>query len=196
MSTLTNGLPDPLLRSAEAAYSHPPRAYHSWRHVQEVLGHLATVPRWQRPREVVLAALFHDAVYEAGRTDNETKSAALAADAIARFMPDAGLDLAYVRRLIELTASHGTLDDETLDDDARHFLDADMAILGSAPDAFAAYDAGIAQEYGHIPKLVFTFNRRRFLKRLLRAPRIFLSDFFHQRFDAAARANLRRALDE
>jgi predicted metal-dependent HD superfamily phosphohydrolase len=149
---------------------------------------------WKHPREVELAALFHDAIYEAGRSDNEAKSAQLAAAAIAQFLPDAGVDVAYVRRLIELTARHGKLDDEPLDDDAKHFLDADMAILGSEPSAFDAYNDGIAREYAHIPRLVFDFNRRRFLKRLLEAPRIFLSDFFHARFDAAARANLRRAL--
>ena len=194
MSTLTNGLPETLLRAAEAAYARPVRAYHSWAHVQEVLRHLATVPAWHHPREVTLAAVFHDAIYEAGRSDNEARSAALAADAIAQFMPNDGVDVAYVRRLIELTARHGKLGDEALDDDARHFLDADMAILGSAPDAFDAYDAGIATEYAHVPKLIFQFNRRRFLKRLLESPRIFLSDLFHARLDAAARANLRRAL--
>lgn len=194
MSTLTNGLPETLLRAAEAAYARPVRAYHSWAHVQEVLRHLSLVPRWEHPREVALAALFHDAIYEAGRADNEVKSAELAAEAIARFLPPASVDVAYVRRLIELTARHGKLDDEALDDDARHFLDADMAILGSAPETFDAYDAGIATEYAHVPKLIFQFNRRRFLKRLLESPRIFLSDLFHQRLDAAARANLRRAL--
>ncbi len=196
MSTLTNTLPDALVRSAEAAYGRPPRAYHSWTHVQEVFRHLASVPSWKHPREVELAALFHDAIYEAGRSDNEAKSAELAASAIAQFIPNAGIDVPYVRRLIELTARHGKLDDEVLDDDARHFLDADMAILGSEPAAFDAYNAGIAKEYAHVPKLVFDFNRRRFLKKLLEAPRIFLSEFFHARFDAAARANLRRALNE
>lgn len=195
MSTLTNGLPETLLRAAEAAYGRPPRAYHSWTHVQEVLRHLSTVPRWEHQKEVALAAIFHDAVYEAGRSDNEARSADLAVETIAQRMPADGIDLAYVRRLIELTARHGKLDDEPLDDDTRHFLDADMAILGSAPEAFAAYDAGIAQEYSHIPRLVFNFNRRRFLKKLLDSPRIFLSEFFHERFDAAARTNLHRALE-
>lgn len=194
MSTLTNTLPETLLRAAEAAYGHPPRAYHSWAHVQEVFRQLASVPAWQRPREVELAALFHDAVYDARRSDNEAKSAELAADAIARCLSGAGLDVAYVRRLIELTARHGKLHAEPLDDDAKHFLDADMAILASEPAVFDAYCDGIAREYGHVPKLLFDFNRRRFLTRLLESPRIFLSDFFHARLDERARANLRRAL--
>jgi predicted metal-dependent HD superfamily phosphohydrolase len=163
-----------------------------------VLRHLETVasgPGWARPREVELAALFHDAVYVAGRSDNELKSADLALEAITTFLPGVGLDTAFVRRLIELTARHGKLDRAELDDDTRLFLDCDMAILGSEPVAFDAYDAAIAVEYAHVPGLVYRFNRRRFLKHLLEVDRIFLSDFFHARLDGAARANLRRTLD-
>ncbi|MGV3625815.1 MAG: hypothetical protein ACO1OB_33700 [Archangium sp.] len=194
MSTLTNTLPEGLLRVAVAAHVVPPRAYHSWVHVQEVLGHMAAVPGWLRPREVALAAVFHDAVYVAGRSDNESKSAQLAAEAITTFGPT-GVDIEFVRALIELTARHGKLERTSLDDDSRHFLDCDMAILGSTPERFDAYDAAIAAEYAHVPRLIYRFNRRRFLSRLLESPRIFLSDFFHARLDAAARANLRRALD-
>jgi len=45
-----------------------------------------------------------------------------------------------------------------------------------------------------VPGFLYRAGRRRFLQGLLRAPRIFLSDFFDQRLDAAARANLRRQL--
>ena len=71
-----------------------------------------------------------------------------------------------------------------------------MAILGAEPRAFDAYDRGIAEEYrGHIPGFLFRLNRKRFLKGLLARERIYLSDWFHQRYDAQARANLRRAID-
>jgi predicted metal-dependent HD superfamily phosphohydrolase len=201
MSTLTHtaqALPEGLLRAAEAAHATPPRAYHSFAHVREVLGHVAEVaagPGWQRPREVKLAALFHDAVYVIGRSDNEARSADLAAEAIATWLPGAGLDVAFVRTLIALTARHGRIGPDGLDADTRHFLDCDMAILGAAPARFDAYDAAIAEEYlGRVPGPIFRFNRRRFLAGLLERERIFLSDFFHERLDAAARANLRRVL--
>jgi predicted metal-dependent HD superfamily phosphohydrolase len=202
MSTLTNfptDFPEGLLRAARVAHDHPPRAYHHFGHVLALQGHLAQLvadgPGLTHPAEVHLAALFHDAVYVAGRSDNEAKSAELAAEAIATFLPTAAVDPARVRHLIDLTARHGKLDAATLDADARHFVDADMAILGAPSAEFDAYDAAIATEYRDaVPSLIYRFNRRRFLARLLDAERIYLSDYFHARFDAPARANLRRAL--
>lgn len=185
------------------AYSTPLRAYHDFNHVRAVLRHfdaVATGPGWLQPREVYLAMLYHDAIYEAGRRDNEARSARLAQEHIAGWLPDAGLDAERVAGLIELTARHGQLTSSDLDSDAcaadaRYFLDCDMAILGAPPEAFDAYDRGIAEEYaGHVPGWLFRRNRSRFLRALLKRERIFLSDFFHARLDAQARANLRRAL--
>ena len=185
-----------------ASYAQPSRAYHNFAHVQDVLRHFTDVvagPGWHRPREVYLAVLYHDAIYEAGRRDNETRSAQLAREHIARWLPERGLDADRVAALIELTARHGSFRPEDFAgedaDDTRLFLDCDMAILGADPAAFDAYDRGIAAEYrGHVPGWLFRGNRRRFLKALLARERIFLSDFFHARYDTQARSNLRRAI--
>lgn len=195
-------LPTALLSALEAAYATPPRAYHDFQHVQEVLRHFAAVsagPGWTQPAEVYLAALYHDAIYEAGREDNESHSAGLAMAQIAQWLPEAGIDALRVAELINLTARHGQLSTRDFGDDGfaldtRHFLDCDMAILGAEPVVFDAYDHGIEEEYrGHVPGFLFRLNRRRFLKGLLARERIFLSEFFHQRYDAAARSNLERA---
>ena len=127
-------VPEGLMRAVISAYATPPRAYHSFAHVQEVLRHLATVPVWTHPNEVSLAALFHDAIYVAGRKDNEAKSAELARSAIDTFLAKASVDVPRVVALIELTAKHGSVTPP--DADAAHFLDADMAILGSDAATF------------------------------------------------------------
>ena len=184
------------------AYADPPRAYHSLGHVEALLrlyDEVAVGPGWSQPREVYLAILFHDAVYDARRDDNEARSAALAAEAIARWLPDAGIDIARVTELIELTAQHGrrVADDFPRDapgDDTRRFLDCDMAILGAAPAVFDAYDRAIATEFRHLPRWTYALGRRRFLQAMLARERIFLDDGFHARFDAQARHNLRRAV--
>jgi predicted metal-dependent HD superfamily phosphohydrolase len=196
MDLIPMPLPAGQLAEIDAAHSRPPRAYHNLGHVQALLRHhhdVAAGPGWRQPREVALAMLYHDAVYEAGRADNEARSALMAREAIARWLPDAGVDAARVAELIELTARHGRLRGEELDADAALFLDADMAILGAPPEVFDAYDRGIAEEYrGKVPGFLFRLNRRRFLKGVLAQPRIFFSDFFHERYDAQARENLRR----
>ncbi|TAA38479.1 HD domain-containing protein [Pseudoxanthomonas winnipegensis] len=189
-------LPPAQRQALEQAYATPPRAYHSIDHVQEVLRQFDAVaqgPGWRQPREVQWAALYHDAIYVAGRGDNEARSAQLAQAHLEQW-PQPGVDVARVVELIELTARHGALSPGDVDAEAALFLDCDMAILGAAPEVFDAYDRGIASEYaGVVPGFIFRRKRRQFLKDLLQRERIYLSDFFHARLDAAARANLRRA---
>lgn len=195
-------LPAPMRESIEAAYVAPPRAYHSIAHVATLLQHYADVALdtgWAQPVEIYLAILYHDAIYDARQGDNEARSARLAVDAIGRWLPGAGVDVARVAGLIELTARHGhhAPDDFAADargDDTRRFLDCDMAILGADAAQFDAYDRGIAAEYRHVPRWLYALNRRRFLKSLLARGRIFLDDGFHARLDAQARHNLRRAV--
>ncbi|PZP62383.1 MAG: hypothetical protein DI597_05785 [Pseudoxanthomonas spadix] len=188
-------LPPAQRQALEQAYATPPRAYHSIDHVQEVLRQVDAVaqgPGWRQPREAQLAALYHDAIYVAGRGDNEARSAQLARAHLAQW-PQPGVDMARVADLIELTARHGGLSPGDVDAEAALFLDCDMAILGAAPEVFDAYDRGIASEYaGVVPGFIFRRKRRQFLKDLLQRERIYLSEFFHARLDAAARANLRR----
>ena len=70
-----------------------------------------------------------------------------------------------------------------------------MAILAAAPERFDAYDRQITQEYrGTMPAWLFRHYRRKFLKGVLGAPRIYLSEHFHSCCDDAARANLARVL--
>ena len=196
-------LPAEQMQALRVAYVTPPRAYHGFDHVEAVLARFDEVadgPGWHRPREAWLAVLYHDAIYVAGRSDNESRSAELAVDAIGRWLPDAGIDAGRVARLIELTARHGHIGPADVGtgadaDDARHFLDCDMAILGAEAGPFDAYDRGIAEEYrGRVPGWMFRRGRRRFLEALLASERIFLSEYFHVRLDVQARENIRRAL--
>lgn len=178
----------------EAAYQTPPRAYHNIQHVHEVSAHYKHVTDsvgWQHPKEVYLAVLYHDAVYQAGRKDNEVRSAELAVEAAKKYLGSESIDLGTLRQLIELTAGHGHLKAEDIDQDSKLFVDCDMAILGSDPQQFLAYDKAIASEYrGKLPGWMFQFLRRKFLKNLLDSPRIYLSDIFFESHEARARANI------
>ena len=118
-------------------------------------------------------------------TFNATAAPALALDAAP------ALDRCV--ELILLTARHGALEPAAVGADTAHFLDCDTAILAAPPAEFDAYDAGVAAEYRRVPADAFRAGRRAFLTGLLARPRIFLSNRFHTRLDAAARANLARA---
>ncbi len=185
-------LPDSLVAELAAAYGEPHRAYHNVTHIAEVLGwfdRVADDVGWHRPAEVYLAIVFHDAIYQSGAKDNEARSAAWAQSAT---LDGEAVDRARVAELIELTARHGSV--TSADHDAALFLDSDMAIIGSPADTFAAYDAAIAVEYARVPRDAYAAGRRKFLSGLLAKPRIFLTDYFHAKLDAQARANLAAAL--
>jgi predicted metal-dependent HD superfamily phosphohydrolase len=192
-----SSLPEALVARARAAHDTPGRHYHTFEHVAEVLERLAEAARdvgRTTPLATTLAAVFHDAVYVVGRRDNEAESAKLARHVIDEDMASATDEAPRVEQLILLTARHGALAAEDVDVDAAFFVDADMAILGAAPERFAAYDRDIALEYAAVPSELFAAGRKRFLEGLLARPRVYLSDYFHARFDAPARANLRRAI--
>ena len=71
----------------------------------------------------------------------------------------------------------------------------EVSVSGADAAAFDAYDRAIAEEYRDaVPGVLYRINRRRFLRGLVRRDRIYLSAFFHEHLDAAARANLRRRL--
>jgi predicted metal-dependent HD superfamily phosphohydrolase len=183
-----------MLARIRAAYATPPRAYHCWSHVEDVLRRYHEVgSEWEQPTEVLLAVLLHDAVYAAGAADNEERSAELALRLVEQHMPGESLETARIAELIRLTARHGSLTPDDVDADAALFLDCDMAILGSASGVYDRYEAAIRDEYAHLPPDAYAAGRRAFLTALLDSPRIFLSDHFHARLDAAARENLRRA---
>lgn len=198
-------LPPAQMQALQQAYAEPARGYHNWNHVVEVLRHYDDVEAgsgWHKPREVLIAILYHDAVYVPGRKDNEARSAQLAVAHLRQWPGKTDIDAQRVCELIVATAHHGEHSPQSIGegpdaDDMRHFLDCDMAILGAYTDAFDNYERGIAQEYrGVVPGFIFRAKRRSFLRKLLKKPRIYLSDEFHSRFDAKARANLRRTLDD
>lgn len=179
-------LPDDVARELATAYSEPHRAYHNLTHIAELLGwfdRVADDVGWQNAADVYAAILFHDAIYVPGANDNEAKSAEWAVRA--------GFGNP-VAEMINLTQNHTAA--AHAGHDQAHFLDADMAIVGSPPAQFAAYDAAIAREYPHVPPDAFRAGRKAFLEKLLQTPRIFHTDYFHARLDAQARENLATAV--
>lgn len=175
-----------------ACYREPIRRYHTTDHLAAVVGLVpvlaAADPALDRRSTdlVVLAAWFHDAVYDPTTSGNEEASAVLADDVLRRVGVDA-TDRAEVARLVRVTAGH--LVDEG-DEAAATLVDADLAVLAAAPEAYEAYRRAVRNEYGHVPDDAWRVGRAAVLDGLLAAPRLFRRGPDAARREAQARANL------
>ncbi len=138
-------------------YAEPHRHYHTARHLAHVLRMIDQLAEDHDLFLVRLAAWFHDAVYAIppGQVPNEEASARLALSELGR----AGLeqeDLTQVARLVRLTSSHipGSRDPE-----GELLCDADLSILASPTDEYAAYTEAVRKEYAAVPEEAFVAGR-------------------------------------
>lgn len=177
------------------AYTAPDRHYHNLAHIEAMLELMQAHERvLADPASVEAAIWFHDAIYDTRRHDNEEKSAALAAERLAGQLSATRLGL--VVTMIQATAGHRLPDllNQGASNDCALFLDMDLAILGSAPDQFAAYEDAVRREYGWVPDALWTEGRRKVLQGFLARPVIYASPQFQASHEAAARENLTRSL--
>jgi predicted metal-dependent HD superfamily phosphohydrolase len=170
-----------------ARYGETHRCFHDHAHLTQVLDVLDEL---KAGPHLHLAAWFHDAVYQPGRSDNEQVSAKLARQRLAA----AGLpqpDIEVVARAVMATAGHRDFD-PAFDP----LLDADLAVLGVAPAAYQRYRELIRQEFATIPDLLFRPARASFLRGMLARREIYRTPTCHLRIEAQARRNLQSELDQ
>jgi predicted metal-dependent HD superfamily phosphohydrolase len=147
-------------------------------------GRRTAIPLVSVPREVVLAAWFHDVVYDPSRDDNEERSAALAHKEI-RFL--GGAVARRVHDLILCTDHRG----EPEDIDSQYLQDADMAVFGRSRGGFLRYERGIRREYGFLSNEAYRGRRITFLKKLLAKPSLYRTRPFYRRYEKRGRRNIR-----
>ena len=192
MSPIAGKLRDELVR----AYAAPERHYHNLTHIEAMLGLMRRYEdALSDPQSVEVAIWFHDAIYDTRQHDNEERSAQLATDRLKELLsPDR---IALVAGMIRATAGHHVPDGlgDTQRRDCALFLDMDLAILGSTPDVFAAYEDAVRREYGWVPDALWREGRRKILQGFLDRPAIYASPQFRASHEAAARANLMRSLE-
>ena len=187
---VANAWPD-LIAPLQARYAEPHRAYHTWDHVEALLGHFERLD-WDEPVSVEAALYWHDAVYQPLSPTNEADSAALMRRQLAGRMDADLLDRAEA--IVLATATHRVPEGAApgLAGDCALFLDMDLSILGSDWDTFCAYDRAIRHEFRAIPDDIFLPRRRKIMAGFLERDRLFLTEEFHRSHDAQARDNLRR----
>jgi len=177
-----------------ALYRGPDRHYHGPGHIAALLALLDEHRTEFADSDAVEAAIwFHDAIYDSRRNDNEARSAALAAQKLSNADPQR---LSRIVSMIEATATHALPD---LAGEARHddalFLDMDLAILGSEPALFDAYEAAVRREYDWVDEPAWRSGRAAVLQRFINRPAIFHTETFRRHYEQQARENIARSID-
>jgi len=178
-----------------ALYQGEDRHYHDLAHIKAMLALAAECRDLIHDPEAVEAAIwFHDAIYDSPAKDNEAKSAQLAEDRLAgRVSPKR---MAWIAAVINATATHQVplSEDTKAANDAALLLDMDLAILGAEPGAFDAYEKAVRREYGWVEEPMWRAGRTAVLTAFLARPHIFHTEPFREKFEAQARENLNRSL--
>ena len=195
-------------KSLLQAWEQPHRAYHHSGHLSQMLTDLdrlyAHRTQGSTPLALILAAWFHDAVYEGAPGEDERRSEQLASASLESLVT-AGLltghELQMVSLLVRATATHELPESANLPAgyepaDIQFFLDADMAILAADSARYRRYLRGVRSEYSHFDDEAFRAGRTTFLRSILGRERIFLSEQALKLWEEPAQANLRAELNE
>lgn len=176
-----------ILQRLRADYSAPTRHYHTLEHLAEMTLLLSSQRELLPGLENVLfACLWHDAIYDAQKTDNEERSAEIwRSDA--EKMQLAPAQIARVAELILATRRHQPGDDSV---EMALFLDADLVILGATPERYRAYAQGVRKEYAHVPEADYRTGRSAVLKKFLNRPHLYFTAEMQKRCEDRARANI------
>ena len=184
------GDPGPVYELLADLYSERHRAYHTLDHLSHCLDELEAARHLaEQPNQVEMALWFHDAIYDPKAKDNEQRSAELCR----RTAEEAGLPEGFGRKVYDLvlaTQHHRAPEGS----DARLLVDIDLSILGRPREAFDEYETNIRKEYHFVPQDRYRSGRSAILRSFLDRPSIYSTDFFRQKYEGPARANLARSL--
>lgn len=144
-----------------ARWAEPHRKYHTVDHLDDLVRQIHECRELtDRERQfLLLAALFHDAVYDPRRNDNEERSAQLLMD-----HSDAGNpDIQTVVRIVRDTKDHAPSDELS-----KRFSEMDMNIATRQLSELLEWERGIRFEYSHYCWPVYVIGRIGFVRKLIR----------------------------
>jgi predicted metal-dependent HD superfamily phosphohydrolase len=178
---------DRLFQVLVAAYTQPDRHYHNLKHIHHILTILERfVDRLQNPMSVLLAAWFHDFVYDSQSSNNEIQSAKLAEE----LLRDIGISTGTIDRVQQLILATQGHQSDLRDNDLCIFLDADLAILGTNPEQYQIYARSIRREYSWVADELYRAGRIRVLESFLHRQRLYHTQSLFDELEARARLNI------
>jgi predicted metal-dependent HD superfamily phosphohydrolase len=168
----------------------PYRRYHTLDHIHDCLRRLDRVAALLKdPDAVELGIWFHDAIYEMDCGTNEQESAKLFEE-LGR-----GADPAFRRRVCGLIMATRHTGGER-DQDRRYIVDIDLAGFGASWDEFMRNGSLLREESPKKTDAQYHCGQISFLQRLQRRRHFFATEYFRDRYEAKARANVRRLLED
>lgn len=164
-------------------YAEPHRKYHNLTHVRQVVRDAVALTEGRDRALVALAAWAHDVVYDGRPGEDERASAAWARTNLTAVRL-AEKDVARVEGLVLATADHTAPPGDRV---AQALLDADLAILAAAPEAYERYRQAVRAEYAHVTDDQWRTGRAAVLRSLLAKEPLY--PLAHH-WESAARRNL------
>ena len=142
-------------------YSEPHRYYHNTTHLQNLFKNLELIIKDSTDESILIYSIFfHDLIYNPQSKTNEENSAALWVEfAKEEFLSQYLTDVVY--ETILATKFHNNQTKYPISD---KFLDLDLAILGSSPAEFIAYEDAIRLEYRFVPDAHYETERTKIMK--------------------------------
>ena len=173
-------------------YGEPQRHYHTLAHIAHCLTQFDQCKSLTpNPDALEIAIWFHDIIFKPGGPDNESLSASLY-----QYL-SAGIHDNEMRQLIDRMIMATLHDGRSLGDaDTSYMVDIDLSSFGLDWDAFVLDSQHLREENPHLSDTDYYRKLVEFHSGLLARPRFFLSDFFFQRYEQKARANVSRYLDQ
>ncbi len=136
-----------------------------------------------------LALWFHDVVYSTRRSDNELRSAELAAE----IMGSGGAASAAIER-VKASIMATRHQEEAPNEDAALVVDVDLSILGQPDDVYEEFERNVRREYWWVPRRKFVAGRCAILESFLKRQAIYQHAEFKKRYEEPARRNLEAAI--
>ncbi|MDB5163862.1 MAG: hypothetical protein JWS12_480 [Candidatus Saccharibacteria bacterium] len=143
---------------------------------------------------VLWMIMYHDAIQDTHTPQGEDEQ--LSADVAKHRLTELRLPKDHIRE-IALGILASTEHRFVISQNIAFFLDADVAILGAAPDRYDQYAQAIRKEYEWVPEERYRHARANVLHSFLdtqKRPTIFLTDFGQKLFEEPARQNIQREL--
>jgi predicted metal-dependent HD superfamily phosphohydrolase len=188
--TADKQLPGKLWDEIAVAHTTPSRYYHNLTHLENLYKELVSIKNeiedWE---SIIFAIVYHDFVYDISNADNEAQSAEIAVNRLLEINYPAS-KTERCKAHILATKAHTT----AADNDTNLFTDADLSILGTDWEKYKEYALNIAKEYAQIP--MFKLGRKGVILNFLKMPALFKTKYFHDKYEAQARNNIQREIDE